>query len=89
MPRPFKFPDPKDRTINSPTYLVSPSHLLGLYNQMAPDGKKSQIITDEIKTWFEKESRQHGWNGVAFSGNQCTLSAHLTLKYGDTTLGVF
>ncbi len=65
MARPFVYPDPKDRSINEPTYVVSQVQVLGNFNQAHPDDTREKV-TDPVKQWFKDEARKLGWKSAEF-----------------------
>ncbi len=74
MARPFVFPDPDDCSPNSPTIIVNPAQVLGLYNQET--GEQMQRVTSKVTEWLcETAKKKHGWGEAAVSGNQCILTA--------------
>jgi len=72
MSKQFSFPDVQDRTKNEPVCLVSPTQILGNYNQANP-GKPQVSMKDNVRTWFQNEAYRLGWTTVEFRGNQCLL----------------
>lgn len=79
MARPFAMPDPKDRSVNAPTAIMSGAQVLGLYNQENPDDKKERVVPS-VKTWLEQDAAREGWKKVDFSGNQAVLTADVRLS---------
>lgn len=79
MARPFVFPDPKDRSINEPTLVVSQAQVLGNFNQSNAEDSREKV-TDPVKDWFKKEAESAGWHSAVFHGSQCILTASLELK---------
>lgn len=77
MARPFVFPDVNDRSINSPSVIVSPQQVLGNFNQANQENRVQ--VTDTVKTWFVDEAKKQGWTDAVFHGNQCALSVKLTI----------
>lgn len=75
--RPFVFPDPKDRSINSPSEIASSAQVLGNYNQM--NSEKREKVTDTVKDWFKAEAIKQGWSDADFHGNQCVLKVKLKI----------
>lgn len=73
MAAPFIFPDPNDRSPNNPAVIVDSNRILGLYNRHHPDEENMEKVMAKVKTWFEKEAKQIGWDEAKFSGNQCYL----------------
>ncbi|WP_448192808.1 hypothetical protein [Azospirillum sp. sgz301742] len=71
MPRPFIFPDPRERSPNSPSIIASPQQILGLYNQINQGNAK--YVTDNVKNWFVGMAMQLGWSAHHCSGNQIVL----------------
>ena len=83
MARAFVFPDPNDRSANSPKVIVDAPKVLGLYNQEHKGEKgfvKKQIVTGDIRDWFQQKAEDLGWDDSEFVGNQCTLSADIPFK---------
>ncbi|MDO8329804.1 MAG: hypothetical protein Q7T36_04965 [Fluviicoccus sp.] len=78
MARPFVAPDPKDRSVNEPTQVVNANQVLGLYNQVT--GEKKERVVDSVKEWYSQHMIEAGWSDASFHGNQCVLSAEVTLK---------
>lgn len=77
MARPFVFPDVNDRSINSPSVIVSPQQVLGNYNQANGDNRVQ--VTDTVKNWFIEAGKKEGWTEAVFHGNQCALSVKLKI----------
>lgn len=74
MARPFVFPDPNDCSPNSPTIIVNPTQVLGLYNQET--GEQMQRVTSKVTDWLcETAIKKYGWGDAVASGNQCILTA--------------
>ena len=78
MARPFVLPDPKDRSVNEPTQVISANQVLGLYNQES--GDKKERVVDSVKEWYTQHMVDAGWSDATFHGNQCVLSADVVLK---------
>jgi len=78
MARPFVFPDVNDRSINSPSVIVSPQQVLGNYNQSNDDNRVQ--VTETVKGWFVEEAKKQGWTDAVFHGNQCALSVKLEIS---------
>ena len=78
MARPFVAPDPKDRSVNEPTSVVSATQVLGLYNQ-DPKNEPRERVVDSVKDWYTKEMKKQGWSEAKFQGNQCVLEANVKL----------
>lgn len=73
MARPFLFPDVNDRSVNSPSVVVSQAQVIGIYQQ---DADKDQVkVTEPVREWFKKKAKEAGWNSADFHGSQCVLSA--------------
>jgi hypothetical protein len=79
MARPFLFPDPKDRSINEPTLVVSQVQVIGNFNHAHPEDSREKV-TDPVKAWFKEEALKAGWKNAEFHGSQCVLTAELVLK---------
>jgi len=75
MPRPFIFPDPDDRSPNSPSFIVSAVQVLGIYNQYT--GEKMEKVTKKVQDWFCAEAKKAKWDKADFSGSQCILSVNI------------
>jgi len=78
MARPFQAPDPRDRSVNEPTQVVSSAQVLGLYNQENPTTKKERVV-ESVKDWYQDRVTSVGWKDAQFHGNQCVLTAKITL----------
>lgn len=78
MARPFVKPDPKDRSVNEPTYLVTTAQVLGLYNQDSGESKKERVV-DSVKDWYTEQMCSNGWKKAVFHGSQCLLEASVKL----------
>jgi hypothetical protein len=78
MARPFVAPDPKDRSVNEPTSVISAAQILGLYNQENPTDKKERVV-DSVKSWYVNEMERCGWSKATFHGNQCVVEAKVQL----------
>ncbi len=72
MPRKFVMPDPADRSQNEPAVILSPTQVLGLYNQENSSDKKSRIV-DSVKDAVAKSAKDFGWDEVEPIGNQMLL----------------
>jgi hypothetical protein len=79
MARPFVAPDPKDRSVNEPTFVVSSPQVVGLYNQENPTDKKERVV-DSVKVWYKSHMESLGWHTATFHGNQCLLEAKVSLE---------
>jgi hypothetical protein len=76
MPRPFVFPDPNDRSPNSPSDIVNSTQVLGIYKQYS--GEKMERVTKKVQDWFCNEAmKKYKWDNATFSGNQCVLSVNI------------
>lgn len=78
MARPFVVPDPKDRSVNEPTCVISSAQILGLYNQ--ENNEKKERVVDSVKDWYTDKMKAEGWNDAQFHGSQCVLTASVTIK---------
>ena len=78
MARPFSFPDPKDRSVNEPSTIVSGDQILGLYNQENDEDRVR--VNDTVKQWFKDTALSNNWSNVQFTGNQAFLTANVILK---------
>ena len=79
MPRKFVMPDPADRSQNEPAVILSPTQVLGLYNQENAYDKKTRIV-DSVKDTVEKQAKSAGWDEVESIGNQMLLRKKWTDK---------
>lgn len=77
MARPFVAPDPRDRSCNEPTQVISSNQVLGLYNQENSD--RRERVVDSVKTWYKTSMEKSGWHDVTFHGSQCVLTADVQL----------
>lgn len=75
MARPFVFPDPNDRSPNSPSEIVSSVQVLGLYNQNSDE--KMERVTKKVQDWFRNKAHDYQWDHAEFSGNQCILKVDM------------
>ncbi len=78
MARPFTAPDPRDRSVNEPTQVVSANQVLGLYNQES--GDKKERIVESVKSWYQDQMSKAGWKEATFHGNQCVVRADVVLN---------
>lgn len=78
MARPRIFPDPNDRSVNSPSIIVDSVDVLGYYSQQTGDEKER--VVDSVKDWYKKEAVNQGWASAEFHGNQCVLIANIERK---------
>ena len=65
-------PDPADRSQNEPAVILSPTQVLGLYNQESSSDKKTRIV-DSVKETIENQAKSAGWDEVESIGNQMLL----------------
>jgi len=72
MPRKFVMPDPADRSQNEPAVILSPTQVLGLYNQENTGDKKTRIV-DSVKAAVAESAKEAGWDEVEPIGNQMLL----------------
>lgn len=72
MPRKFVMPDPADRSQNEPAVILSPTQVLGLYNQENSNDRKTRIV-DSVKDSVTKSAMEAGWDEVESIGNQLLL----------------
>lgn len=76
MARPFIFPDPNDRSANSPSFIVSSTQILGIYKQYT--GETMERVTKKVQDWFcDIAKNNYFWDDASFSGNQCVLSVKI------------
>lgn len=56
MARPFLFPDVNDRSVNSPSVVVSQAQVIGIYQQ---DVDKDQVkVTEPVREWFKNKAKE-------------------------------
>lgn len=72
LPRKFVMPDPADRSQNEPAVILSPTQVLGLYNQEVTNDKKTRVV-DSVKTTIKNKAIEAGWDVVEPIGNQMLL----------------
>lgn len=77
MARPYIFPDVNDRSIDSPSVIVSPRQVLGNFNKINNENRVQ--VTDTVKKWFIDEAKRLYWTEAVFHGNQCVLSVNLKI----------
>lgn len=78
MPRPFRIPDPRDRSVNNPTELISSTQVLGLYTQET--GDKKERVVESVQKWYIEKMKEVGWSKASFHGNSCLLEADIRLN---------
>lgn len=78
MSRPFSPPDPKDRSVNAPSVVVSQAQVLGYYNQENNEDKRERVV-DSVKEWYVRKMLDTGWAQADFHGSQCVLVASVQL----------
>lgn len=78
MARPFLFPDPNDRSVNSPSIISESDQVLNLFNQENDEDRVK--VNDTVKEWFKKEAKVNGWSDAAFHGNGCVLTANVVIE---------
>lgn len=79
MARPFLAPDPRDRSVNEPSTIISSTQVLGFYNQENPSDKKERVVKI-VKDWYIDKMKEEGWDKADFHGNQCVLQVEVELK---------
>lgn len=78
--RPFEFPDPNDRSVNSPHVIVERNAILGLFNQANPSNPASNV-SETVRKWFEQEALARGWTRVMFPNpNTAVLEANVSIS---------
>lgn len=77
--RPFEFPDPSDRSPNSPSVIAKADKVLGLYNRANPTDKREKV-TEPVRDWFTDQADTEGWNDAVFHGSDCVLTADIEHK---------
>lgn len=77
-------PDPRDRSINTPSILVGSKEVVAYYKQET--GKPITNDRNVIKDWYNEEAKEFGWYTVEFQGDsyQCLLKAHVAIIHGST-----
>lgn len=78
MSKPFVFPDPNDRSPNSPSVIVPSAKILGIYNQNS--GEKMERVTKKVQDWFCATAKAYKWDEADFSGNQCILKVNMPAR---------
>jgi hypothetical protein len=58
-------PDPKDRSVNSPSYIANADQVLGYYNAHNKDEKKERVV-DSVKKWYVDKAQKEGWKRPPF-----------------------
>jgi hypothetical protein len=78
------FPDPRDRSVNSPAVLVSSKEVTDYWTQQS--GKFVTSDINVIRDWYTAEAMRVGWDKVEFQGGyyQCLLKANVAIVYGST-----
>lgn len=79
MAKPHSMPDPKDRSVNSPSYIADSSQVLGYYNAHNKEDKKERVV-DSVKNWYVDSALREGWSKAVFHGSDCLLEANVELK---------
>jgi ribosomal protein S4 len=75
MARHFLFPDVNDRSVNSPSVVVSQAQVIGIYQQDV--NKDQQKVTEPVREWFKGKAKEAGWHSAEFHGSQCVLTAKI------------
>lgn len=70
--RRYEHLDPNDRSPNSPGVMASSTRIKALFNQTYPQDRADNV-SQRVREWFEIESKQRGWNGVEWVGNEALL----------------
>ncbi len=70
--RRYEHLDPNDRSPNSPAVIASSTRIKALYNQANPE-RKAENVSQAVRTWFEAESRNRGWDRVEWVGSEALL----------------
>ncbi len=78
MSRPYSMPDPKDRSVNSPSIIAKAPQILGLYNSQHKNAKKERVV-DSVKEWYSEQALNEGWTSATFHGSECLLEASVQL----------
>jgi hypothetical protein len=78
MARPYSMPDPRDRSVNSPSIIVKAAQVLGYYNAVNKDDKKERVV-DSVKKWYIEQAKKEGWAKASFHGSDCLLEASVKL----------
>lgn len=84
------FPDPRDRSRNQPSILLTPEEAMKVY--LLGNGEPPRIFQQWTR-WWQDNLYKHGWNNVIFSGHQIVLTAlsdlrsnQIVSKADDSTL---
>lgn len=73
MAKPYPFPDPNDRSPNTPIDTVPGVKVLELYNRCHKDDKM-QKVTTKVQNWMTETAKtQYSWDSVEFAGSECIL----------------
>lgn len=74
MPRRYVFPDPDDRSPNTPMVVMSQVKVTGLYNQDHPEDQDMKNVTEKVKEWITRTAQEYGWDSISFAkDNTCVL----------------
>ncbi|WP_290519535.1 hypothetical protein [Alcanivorax sp.] len=79
MAKPHSMPDPKDRSVNSPSYIASAAQVLGYYNAHNKGEKKERVV-GSVKDWYIDKAKKEGWEKATFHGSDCLLEVTVALK---------
>lgn len=80
MAKKYVFPDPDDRSVNSPSVLLEKKKVLGLYNQEHPEEEDMERVTEKVQKWVDSEARNEGWNQTENVGGGQILLKRTDLK---------
>ena len=78
MPKPHAMPDPKDRSVNSPSYIADSAKVLGHYNANNKEDKKERVV-ESVKKWYIESALKEGWHRATFHGSDCLLEVNVEL----------
>lgn len=78
MAKPHAIPDPKDRSVNSPSYIVNATQVLSYYNSNNKDDKKERVV-ESVKKWYSEKAKEEGWQKASFHGSDCLLEVTVQL----------
>ena len=79
MAKPHSMPDPKDRSVNSPSCIAKGNQVLGYYNAHHKDEKKERVV-ESVKKWYVDQAKKEGWEKANFHGSDCLLEVSVEVK---------
>lgn len=79
MAKPYSIPDPKDRSVNSPSCIVNATQVLSYYNSQNKEDKKERVV-ESVKKWYSDQAKLEGWEKASFHGSDCLLEVTVEIK---------